>query len=325
MTTEFTRSTYIVESAAVTGPVDPRRSRVAAVIVTYNSDAVIAGCLDSLQDQGVDLRAVVVADNNSTDSTLEIVRAAADLPIKCVQLGRNAGYAAAINAGIATIDLSDIDAVFVMNPDCRLRPQATARLADGLRRPGCGITVPRLINPDGGLQPSLRRRPTVGRAAAEAVLGGRRAGRIGGLGELITDERSYATARPVVWATGAAMLIASRLIAEVGEWDESFLLYSEETEFALRAADHGWTLWYEPAATVVHIGGEAATNPFLATLLIENKVRLYRSRHDAVHSFLYRGAILAGLVARAAAGQPIARASAVALLRPARRLTSLPS
>jgi GT2 family glycosyltransferase len=310
--------------AEMTGPGAAHRSRIAAVIVTHNSAAVIADCLDSFQDQGVDLRAVVVADNNSTDETLEIVRAAVHLPIRSVQLGRNAGYAAAINAGIAALDLADVEAVFVMNPDCRLRPQAAARLADRLRRPGCGISVPRLINPDGSLQPSLRRRPTIGRAAAEAVLGGRRAGRIGGLGELITDERRYTTAGPVAWATGAAMLIATRLIAEVGEWDESFLLYSEETEFALRAADHGWTLWYEPAASVVHIGGEAATNPFLATLLIENKVRLFRSRHDPVRTIFYRGALLAGLVARAAAGQPIARASAVALLRPSRRLTSLP-
>jgi N-acetylglucosaminyl-diphospho-decaprenol L-rhamnosyltransferase len=308
----------------MTEPVADPSPRIAAVIVTYNSAAVIAGCLESLHDQGVDLRAVVVADNNSTDTTLDIVRAATDLPIRCVQLGRNAGYAAAINAGVAALDLADIDAVFVLNPDCRLRPQATARLAARLREPGCGITVPRLINPDGSLQPSLRRRPTVGRAAAEAVLGGTRAGRIGGLGELVTDEGSYATARPAAWATGAAMLVSTRLIADVGDWDESFLLYSEETEYALRAADHGWALWYEPTAEIVHIGGESGTNPMLASLLTVNRVTLFRRRHNLVHAGAYFAAVGLGEGIRALAGRATSKASVTALLRPSRRVRELP-
>jgi len=299
-------------------PHDP--PRVAVVVVTYNSADVLGGCLDSIPDgaAGVRLAAVVVADNASRDASVQIAEAAAGLPVRVVRMGRNAGYAAAVNAGVAALDLDELDAVFVTNPDCRLRPGALARLAAALRPP-VGIAVPKLVNPDGSLQPSLRRMPTVGRAFAEAVIGGNLAGRIAGLGELVTDPREYERPGQAVWATGAALLVATTVIRDIGGWDESFLLYSEETEYALRAADHGWTLWYEPAAVVEHIGGESGVNPTLASLLVVNKVRLFRRRHGPLSSAAYFLAVALGEALRALAGRRTSQAAVAALVRPSRR------
>jgi N-acetylglucosaminyl-diphospho-decaprenol L-rhamnosyltransferase len=309
----------------------PTRPRIAVVVVTYNSADVLADCLASLRpSDGVDLAAVVVADNNSRDKSLPIAEDAEGLPVHTVQLGRNAGYAAAVNAGVALIEhererLGRIDAVLVLNPDCRLRPDTLAILARALARPGRGIAAPRLLNPDGSLQPTLRRLPTVGRAIAEAVLGGDRAGRIGSLGELVTSERAHARAGVAAWTTGAAMLISTAMQREIGPWDESFLLYSEETEYALRAADRGYVLWYEPAAVVEHIGGDSGTNPALAALVVVNKVKLFRRRHGRIASGIYYGAFLLGQGARALAGRATSRAAVAALLRPSRRPTELAS
>lgn len=301
--------------------------RIAIVIVTYNSADVLDGCLRSLVEgsRGTGLAAVVVADNDSRDESITIAEGNADLPMHVVQLGRNAGYAAAINAGTAILDLKELDAVLVINPDCRLHPGALTVLADALDRPGCGITVPRLVNPDGTLQPSLRRMPTVSRAIAEAVIGGTRAGRIGTLGELVRDPRQYQIPCAAVWATGAAMLISVPAMLETGPWDESFLLYSEETEFALRAADHGWSLWYEPAAIVEHIGGESGTNPVLASLLAVNKVRLFRRRRSRPAALVYYLTVVIGEGARALAGRQTSKAAFVALVRPSRRVQRLAS
>ncbi len=294
-------------------------ARIAVVIVTFNSGDVLAGCLRSLAAlDAVQLSAVVVADNASTDDSVAIADAASDLPVHAVQLGRNAGYAAAFNAGLATLDLGALDAVFLMNPDCRVRPDTLARLADALRRPGRAIAAPRLLNSDGSLQPSLRRRPTISRALAEAVFGGF-AGRVGALGELVTDPREYETPGEAVWATGAAMLMSAGALRELGPWDESFLLYSEETEFCLRAGDHGWATWYEPAAVVEHIGGDSGTNPLLAALLVANKVELFRRRRGAPAWWAYRGAIALGEGARALAGRRTARTTVAALFSSGRR------
>lgn len=297
---------------------------IAIVVVTYNSADVLDGCLRSLPDaaQGVTLTDIVVADNASTDAS---VRAAMEstVPVQVVQLGHNAGYAAGFHAGLAILDLGRLDAVMVLNPDCRLWPGCLATLAAALNEPRRGITAPRLLNPDGTLQPTLRRLPTVGRALAEAVIGGERAGRIGTLGELVFDPAEHERAGPAAWVTGAAMLISTRCLAEVGPWDESFLLYSEETEFLLRAADAGWSTWYEPAAVVEHIGGESGTDPALAALLTVNKVRLFRRRRGQPAATVYYFVVLLGQAVRALAGRHTARAAVAALLRPSRRPRSL--
>jgi N-acetylglucosaminyl-diphospho-decaprenol L-rhamnosyltransferase len=297
--------------------VDATSPRVAVIIVTYNSAAVLDDCLRSLRPTGVDLKTVVVADNGSRDESLMIAKSATDLPMLTVDLGRNAGYAAAINAGIDAIDVAGLDAIMVLNPDCMVRPDTIALMWRALCKPGRGIAVPRLLNPDGTLQPSLRRLPTVRRAIAEAVLGAR-AGHIGSLGELIADPARYAEPGPAAWATGAAMLISTEAMASIGPWDESFLLYSEETEYALRAADKGWTLWYEPAAVVEHAGGESGTSPRLAALVIVNKIALFRRRHRFPTTAAFYLVVLLGESVRALTGRRIARAAVVALLRPVR-------
>jgi N-acetylglucosaminyl-diphospho-decaprenol L-rhamnosyltransferase len=212
-----------------------------------------------------------------------------------------------------------VDAVFVTNPDCRLRPGALRRLADALRVPGRGIAVPRVLNPGGSLQPSLRRTPTVGRAWAEAFLGGGLAGRLGTLGELVMDPRRYEHPGPTSWGTGAAMLLSTQTIRDTGAWDESFFLYSEETEYSLRARDRGHGTWYEPAAVIEHIGGEGITNPQLSALMVVNKVILFRRRHGRPASWAYLAAIVVNESIRALAGRRTSRATTVALLRRSRR------
>jgi N-acetylglucosaminyl-diphospho-decaprenol L-rhamnosyltransferase len=299
--------------------------RVAVVVVTYNSADVLAQCLASLRGggaDGVELTDVVVVDNASSDSSTEIAKATCGLPISVVQLTENTGYAAGVNAGVTSLRTRRPEAVMVLNPDCRLRPGALATLAQALRTPGRGIVAPRLVNLDGSLQPTLRRLPTVLGAFAEAILGGRIADRLG-FGELIFSDGAHESAGPAAWVTGAALLIAWALLESVGPWDERFLLYSEETEFMLRASDRGWSTWYEPAAVVEHKGGDSGTRPGLAALLTVNKVTLFRRRHGAVSGLFYSCGVLLGTLLRAVAGQRTARASVAALLFPSHRITSL--
>jgi N-acetylglucosaminyl-diphospho-decaprenol L-rhamnosyltransferase len=299
--------------------------RIAVVVVTFNSADVLPRCLETLRDggaDGVELSDVVVVDNASDDSSTEIAKATSGLPIKIVQLTENIGYAAGLNAGVAALQTRPPDAILLLNPDCELRPGAVAALTRALQVPSRGIVVPRLVNPDGSLQPTLRRMPTISGALAEALIGGRLADRLG-LGELIFADRPHDHPHPVCWATGAALLMAWDLVDRVGPWDETFLLYSEETEFMLRAADRGWSTWYEPSAVVEHRGGESGTRPSLAALLTVNRVTLFRRRHRSLTGRVYAAAVLLGMLIRSVAGQSTARASAVALLFPWRRVKSL--
>ncbi len=299
-----------------------RPERVAVVVVTYNSERYIADLTSSLPAafDGVPDVQLLVVDNASSDGTLATAaRLAPDATL--VPTGRNAGYAAGINAGLAVAE--PFDAYLVLNPDVRLPPGALAGLLAGLDEPGVGITVPQLVDPHGTPHPSLRREPTVLRALGEAVLGGRRAGRVGWLGEVVHDPEVYRRPGTVDWATGAVMCVSADCHRRVGPWDETFFLYSEETEFALRARDVGLTCRYVPGVVAVHVGGEAHTSPKLYALLAANRVRLYRRRHGAARAAAFHASILLGEGIRAARGSTTARAALATLTSP-RQMRSTP-
>ena len=253
--------------------------RVAVVVVTYNSADVLSRCLESLRDggaDGVELTDVVVVDNASDDASTEIAKAFDGLPISVVQLIENVGYAAGLNAGVTALRNRPPDAVMVLNPDCRLRPGALATLARALQVPGRGIVAPRLLNPDGTLQPTLRRRPTIPGVFAESILGGRLADRLG-LGELVFSEGPHERPGPVPWATRCRApdgLAAPGTASGRGTRASSSTARRPST--CCGRPTTGWTTWYEPAAVVEHKGGESGTRPGLAALLTVNRVRLFK-------------------------------------------------
>jgi GT2 family glycosyltransferase len=157
----------------------------------------------------------------------------------------------------------------------------------------------------------------VGRALGEAVLGGR-AGRFAPLGETVLDDAAYQREGAVDWATGAVMLMSAACLRACGPWDESFFLYSEETEYALRARDHGFLTTFVPGAGVVHLGGASGTSPRLWSLVTVNRVRLYRKRHSAPATAAFWTAVFLREATRALILRaPRSRSAVKALLRPA--------
>jgi GT2 family glycosyltransferase/glycosyltransferase involved in cell wall biosynthesis len=269
---------------------------VLVAIVSYNSEAVLGECLAALPAALAGVPAtVVVVDNASTDGSRDLVRAVAPEAV-LVELPANGGYAAGINAACGAYPGRD---VLVLNPDVRMGAGSVPRLLAALDQPGTGIAVPRLHDAAGRLHRSLRREPTVLRALGEAVLGGRLAGRIAPLGEVVGAARHYARPTTADWATGAAMLVSAPCLEAVGGWDESFFLYSEETDFALRARGAGFALRLVPDAAAVHLGGEATTRPDLWAVLTTNRVRLYGRRHGPLATAAFRAAVTLNAALRA--------------------------
>jgi N-acetylglucosaminyl-diphospho-decaprenol L-rhamnosyltransferase len=288
---------------------------VAVVVVTYHSEPLLADLIDSFEAglAGVGWH-LTVADNDSGDGTVPTLRKLApDATI--VEMGANRGYAAGINAAVAAAPPHT--AILVLNPDVRLRPGCAKTLLASLRTPGTGIAVPRLVDGDGALIESMRREPTVRRTLADALLGAARAGRTA-LGEVVTDERRYAAPAVTDWAEGSTQLISAECWRACGPWDESFFLYSEETDFDLRARDAGFATRYTPDAGAVHLEGGSGTTPGLWRLLVLNRVRLYRRRHGRLLGAGFWAALLLREGARAVLGRRTSRAAVRALVSPAR-------
>jgi N-acetylglucosaminyl-diphospho-decaprenol L-rhamnosyltransferase len=286
---------------------------LAVVIVTYNSERVINSLLDSLPAACVGLDVdVVVVDNGSADHTRKVVEARSD----CRLLrSSNVGYAGGINAGVKFA--APASAVLILNPDVVMSPGSGSPLLARLAQPGVGIVVPRILNSDGTLHKSLRREPSLLRALG---LGGTTRP---ALAEYVTEQSAYDRAGPVDWALGAVMAVSRTCLDAVGGWDATYFLYSEETDFCLRARDLGWKTWYEPLATAVHIGGGSGRSEKTHVMQIVNRVRLYARRHGWPASVGYLVLTMLSEVSWILRGHVESRAALKALVMPSRRPSEL--
>lgn len=226
-------------------------SRVSVVIVTWNSGDVLRACVESLLAQSLASRLeVIVVDNASTDGSLGSISNLADSRLTLEQLGENTGFGHGCNVGaLATTG----DYLFFLNPDAVL-PSRTALevLVTVLDEdPRTGLVGPKLVYPDGRLQPSVAPFPTV----HGALLVG------SGAHRLLPDTLrarfapahwSQSYARSVDWLRGAALLIRREVFDEIGGFSEATFMYGEDLELAYDVRAHGHAVRYEPTAAVVH-------------------------------------------------------------------------
>jgi GT2 family glycosyltransferase len=225
--------------------------RLSIVIVTWNSEAVIAGCLGSIAAHPPSVPwDVVVIDNASSDGTRDAVRAfpaAAQL----IANRSNRGLPAANNQGIAT---SSGDLVLICNPDVVFRPGAIDAMVGALdRHPSAGWVVPRLIYEDDRLQTSAGDLPSLREAFLGRQAGRRR--RPGAPEGFWWDGWAHDEERPIGRGHEAAYVVRRRAIAEVGLQDERYVLDWEGFDWTDRFRRAGWEIWLAPDAQVVHLGG----------------------------------------------------------------------
>lgn len=282
---------------------------IAAVVVTYNSQDHIDALLDGLPDAfGALSYSVVVVDNGSRDRTLEVLARRSD----CVVVrSTNDGYAAGINR--AVLASPDAGAILILNPDATLDPGSVPRMLEALRRPGVGIVAPRVREKDGTLSPTLRRGPTLGRAGGLSFTG------LAAFTERVEDPREYLREHEVDWAVGAILLVDSVCFTTLNGLDESYFLYSEETDFSLRARDAGWVTVFTPHAGAMHVGGGSGESATTHTMKMVNRIRLYRRRTGATRAWLYFAITVLVEVRRATLGHRRSRQTVRALLRPSLR------
>jgi len=269
--------------------VGPGRSADAAVlVVTHQSEAVIDRLLASLRREAeVHRLRVIVADNASSDGTLSKLDAHSD--VTTLSTGGNLGYAAGIN--VAARACAGGEPQLILNPDLEVGDGCIAALFARMRDSDAAVVVPRILDSDGQTYPSLRREPNLLGALGDACVGNRFARRPAVLSEVMLRKEDYGMPRRVDWATGAALLVDGRVAARISTWDESYFLYSEETDFLRRVRGLGAQVWYEPKAVVRHDKGGSGSSLELAKLLVVNRIRYVRKHRGRIYAGLYRGVV----------------------------------
>jgi GT2 family glycosyltransferase len=220
--------------------------RIAAVVVTFDALPWIEQCLDSLH--GVD---AVVVDNGSSDGTVQFVRER--FPEVQVIESENRGLGAGWNIGLrATASTYAL----LLNADAWLAPGALDRLCDFAdTRQRAAVIGPRLLDPDGTLQRSVRGFPTVWRLATEYFFLRKLAPHSSTLNAFYAGGFDHDEVRVVEVVMGACMLLRRDAVEEVGYCDEDYFLFSEETDWCYRFREAGWEVVFFPGAECTHVRG----------------------------------------------------------------------
>jgi N-acetylglucosaminyl-diphospho-decaprenol L-rhamnosyltransferase len=218
-------------------------------VVSHDHGHFLETCLRSLQPESHDIALeVIVVDNASEDDSCSVVeRHPWAILVRNV---RREGFSANNNKGIR---LARGRHVLLLNPDTEVVGDAPARLVGFLdTNPKVGFCGPQLRFPDGTVQLSCRRFPTLAwvlsrRSPLRHLIPETAATRA----HLMADFDHSQTSR-VDWLLGAALAVRREFLADVGLLDEGYFLYVEDIDWALRARKAGWEVAYVPAATVVH-------------------------------------------------------------------------
>jgi N-acetylglucosaminyl-diphospho-decaprenol L-rhamnosyltransferase len=242
---------------------------VTAVTVALNGLPWIERCLDSLR--GIE---AIVVDHGSTDGTLELVRER--FPGVRVIEQENKGYGAGLNAGMR---VASGRYYLIINSDAWVVGDAVERLAAFAdQHPDAAVVAPRLSNPDGTLQRSVRGFPTLWRLATEYFYLRKLAPRSRALNAFYAGGFDHDEVREVEWVMGACFLIRREAADAVGLFDEEFFLFSEETDWLYRFHAAGWTVWFVPDAEVVHVGG-ATHGGRMFTENLRGHLRFFAKHH----------------------------------------------
>ena len=140
--------------------------------------------------------------------------------------------------------------MLALNPDTELRAGTLDALLELMReRPEVGIAGCRLERPDGSFDHASRRSfPTVLGALGHLSGVGRR-----GRGRFAQYRAPAVERGPVDAINGAFMLIRRAALDDVGLFDEGYWLYMEDMDLCFRFKEAGWTTWYEPGVSALHV------------------------------------------------------------------------
>jgi N-acetylglucosaminyl-diphospho-decaprenol L-rhamnosyltransferase len=267
---------------------------LSVVIVSWNVRPLLERCLASLVeclDPPALQCEITVVDNASTDGSLEAVRRRFP-QVHLIAQDTNLGFTGANNIGIAG---SRGRHILLLNPDTQVLGAPLARMVAYLdARPDIGALGPRLLFPDGSIQPSRRRFPNLATAFLESTVLQEWFPRNRVLRRYYVQDRRDDEEQDVDWIVGACMLIRRQAWEQVGPLDEGFFMYSEELDWCRRLKTAGWRVVYVPWVSVIHYEGQSSSQvvPARHIYFQSSKIRYFRKHHGRVAAEILRWFLL---------------------------------
>lgn len=260
---------------------------ISIIIVNWNTRDLLEQCLHSIQKNITTLSIeTIVVDNASSDGSREMVLSLFPETIIIINQ-ENLGFATANNIGIKCANgkyLCLINSDIIVMSNCL---QSLFLYMEN--NPQVGIAGPQIQNPDGSLQPSARRFPTLPTAIYSAIA----------LDTLFPKSNVFScdfmkfwdhnTIRSVDILSGCFWFVRKSAIDQVGLLDERFFFYTEDVDWCKRFNENGWDIVLYPNAKAIHFGGASSSSEPLRCFvnMMEARCRYWRKHHGRLKTGLW--------------------------------------
>jgi GT2 family glycosyltransferase len=214
---------------------------VSIIIVNWNGKNFLASCLDGLKQQTYRDFSIILVDNGSNDGSLELVQK--NYPeVQIIALSENLGFAVANNIALKKV-LTEY--VALLNNDAVPHPEWLEYLMKAHQEnPEAGFAASKMLfyhNPK-----IIDRAGDVYTTAATALLRGRG-----------KPSETYNNQEWVFGACAGAALYRTRMLEDIGLFDEDFFLLYEDVDLSFRAQLRGYKCLYVPEAIVYHMASSS--------------------------------------------------------------------
>jgi asparagine synthase (glutamine-hydrolysing) len=280
-------------------PPAPERD-LSVIVVNWNTRERLRECLASVREHlsSVD-HEVIVVDNASGDGSPEMV-AEVFPDVRLIRNQENVGFGRANNQAMLQAGGRWL---LLLNSDTEVLDGSVASLFRRLQHDenGIGVAHCKLVLPDGRLQHSVYRFPSLRVAFVESL----------GLYKLLPEQTAgsvllagywdQAEERDVDWVSGAFMLMPRVVFEQTGGFDERFFMYGEDLEWCYRIRDRGWRIRYYPEAAVRHsdhASSEIRWGDERVFRSLKSQRDIYRERHGRVRTAAFMALGVAGALLR---------------------------
>lgn len=264
------------------------------IIINYNTSALLRECLESIQlSTGDFTKHVCVVDNASTDDSVAMVQA--NFPeVHLIASEDNEGFARANNHGLRYFEFDREGSerpryALLLNPDTKLSPEALATMLTFMDdTPDAGAAGPKLTLLDGSLDLACRRSfPTPEVSFYRQI----------GLSKLFPTHPRFGLYNmthispdkliEVDSVVGAFMMVRAEAILQAGLMDDTYFMYGEDLDWAFNIKKQGWKIYYNPAASVLHVKGAASRRSNKAQIEFYRAMEIFYRKHYAASTALW--------------------------------------
>ena len=272
------------------------------IIVNWNTQEMLKGCLESIRQNGSFLRIeVIVVDNNSNDGSREMVEILFP-EVKLINSGSNIGFSRANNLGIPH---ADTPLVLFLNPDTLVMKGTMEGMIDFMRSHptvgamSCKITYPpaptETVGANGETQKlTLQWFPSPLTWLFRMLFLS---------DEMIEKFKRYLPYKDphesgyVSLLAGACLMVRRGVLEQIGCFDERFFMYGEDYDLCRRIKDAGWQLYYMSEVKIAHhVGGASrkTTSQFSTLMMCQSISQLMEKYYGQVGKSLYRMVVFSG-------------------------------